>query len=91
MARSQEPIPSASGAFRFEWDNELDTFVRSMQSLGPMLAERAQTLGRHTATLSVSYSHIDFTTLNGQSLSNLTFTQPALSQSDLPSRTAAAR
>ena len=33
-ARSQAPIPSASGAFRFAWDPDLDTFVRSEQSLG---------------------------------------------------------
>jgi hypothetical protein len=79
-ARSQAPIPSASGAFRFEWDNELDTFVRSPQSLGSGLAERAQTLGRHTATLGVSYTHIDFNTLEGQPLSGLTFSQGALSQ-----------
>ncbi len=80
VARSQEPIPSASGAFRFQWDDELDTFVRREQSLGPILAERAWTLGRHTATLGVSYTHIDFSTLNGNSLSGLTFTQPALSK-----------
>ena len=54
--------------------------MRSEQSLGPILAERAQTLGRHTATVSASYTHIDFNTLDGQSLSSLTFTQPALSQ-----------
>ena len=79
VARSQEPIPSASGAFRFQWDDDLDTFVRSEQSLGPLLAERAQTLGRHIATLSASYTHIDYSTLGGDSLSSLTFTQPALS------------
>jgi hypothetical protein len=79
-ARSQAPIPSASGAFRFEWDNELDTFVRSLQSLGPGLAERAQTLGRHTATLGVSYTRVDFDTLEGQPLSALTFSQGALSK-----------
>jgi hypothetical protein len=81
VARSQEPLPSAGGAFRFQWDDELDTFVRSTQSLGPILAERAQTLGRHTATLGASYTHIDFSTLGGQSLSRLTFSQPALSKS----------
>ena len=37
-ARSQAPIPSATGAFRFELDDEIDTYVRSLQSLGPGLA-----------------------------------------------------
>lgn len=78
-ARSQAPIPSASGAFVFKWDEELDTFVRSVQSLGPGLAERAQTLGAHTGTVSLSYTRIDFDTLEGKNLRRLTFTQPALS------------
>src|SRR5438128_2078993 len=34
VARSQAPIPSASGAFRFAWDPDVDTFVRFDQSLG---------------------------------------------------------
>jgi hypothetical protein len=78
-ARSQAPVPSASGAFRFAWDTELDTFVRMPLSLGPILAERAQTLGRGTATVGVSYTRIDFDTFEGRALSNLSFSQQALS------------
>jgi hypothetical protein len=78
-AHSQSPIPSASGAFRFAWDPELDTFVRSTESLGSGVAERAPTLGRHTGTFSISYTHIDFDTLEGNSLNDLTFSQPAYS------------
>ena len=78
-AHSQAPVPSASGAFRFAWDPELDTFVRSTQSLGDGLAERASTLGRYTGTFNVTYTHIDFNTLEGSSLSNLRFSQSAFS------------
>lgn len=78
-ARSQAPIPSATGAFRFAWDSELDTFVRSEQSLGPALAERATTLGKGVLTVGYSYTHSDFDTLEGDSLSNLQTLQPALS------------
>jgi hypothetical protein len=78
-AHSQSPIPSASGAFRFAWDPEVDTFVRSTESLGSGVAERAPTLGQHTGTFSVSYTHIDFDTLEGSSLNDLTFSQPAYS------------
>ena len=78
-AHSQAPVPSASGAFRFAWDPELDTFVRSTQSLGDSVAERASTLGRYTGTFNVTYTHIDFNTLEGTSLSNLTFSQSAFS------------
>jgi hypothetical protein len=79
-AHSQAPVPSASGAFRFAWDPELDTFVRSTESLGSGVAERAPTLGRHTGTFSVSYTHIDYDTLEGYSLSKLHFSQSAFSQ-----------
>lgn len=78
-AHSQAPVPSASGAFRFAWDPELDTFVRSTQSLGDGVAERASTLGRYTGTFNVTYTHIDFNTLEGSSLKNLTFSQSAFS------------
>jgi len=84
-ARSQAPVPSASGAFRFAWDPDLDTFVRLPQSLGPTVAERAATLGLHTGIVSVSYTRIDFDTLEGNSLNNLVFTQGAISQSLLNS------
>jgi hypothetical protein len=78
-ARSQAPVPSATGAFRFAWDSDLDTFVRSEQSLGPSVAERAPTLGKGVFTVGFSYTHSDFDTLEGDNLSDLEFTQPALS------------
>ena len=78
-AHSQAPVPSASGAFRFAWDPELDTFVRSTQSLGDGIAERAPTLGRYTGTFNVTYTHIKFDTMEGDSLSNLSFSQSAFS------------
>jgi hypothetical protein len=78
-ARSQAPVPSASGAFRFAWDAQMDTFVRVQQSLGSLLAERAQTLGRHTVSFNVAYSHLDFDTFEGEPLSHIRTTQATLS------------
>ncbi len=82
-ARSQAPIPSASGAFRFAWDPEVHTFVRSSESLGSILAERAQTLGQNSGIFAVSYTHIDFDTLEGDPLDSLVSSQPALSKAFL--------
>lgn len=78
-ARSQAPVPSATGALRFEWDDDLEVYVRSLESLGPLIAERAQTLGRRTITLSMAYTRVDFDTLEGDRLDRLHATQPALS------------
>ena len=83
VARSQVPLPSASGAFSFAWDQDLDTFVRFEQSLGSGLAERAQTLGRGRFNIGLSYQRVDFSTLDGDSLSDVTSTQPAFTQAYL--------
>lgn len=80
---SEAPVPSASGSFRFAWDPDLDTFVRFDQSLGPVLANRVETLGRRTGVLSVSYTHADFDTLEGTSLGQMRFNTPALSSAYL--------
>lgn len=80
---SEAPVPSASGSFRFAWDPELDTFVRFDQSLGPVLANRVETLGRRTGVLSISYTHADFDTLEGAPLHQMRFRQPALSSAYL--------
>ena len=82
-ARSQAPVPSASGSFRFTWDPDVETFVRSRQSLGSILAERAQTLGRHYGIVSVSYTHLNFDTLEGDQLSDLRSVEPAFSSAFL--------
>ena len=79
-ARSSVPIPSSSGAFSFAWDRELDTFVRSEQSLGSIFAERAQTLGRGRFNVGLSYQHVDFDTLDGEPLSNIRSLQPAFTR-----------
>lgn len=78
-ARSQAPVPSASGAFAFAWDDDLETYVRAPYNLGPSLAERAPTLGKGTYFAGVSYTRIDFDTLEGDSLSRIRSVQPALS------------
>jgi len=82
-ARSQAPIPSASGAFSFLFEPEFDAYARVTQSLGPSFAERAQTIGKGAVTFSASYSRVDFNTLEGDSLRHLRSSQPALSESFL--------
>lgn len=84
-ARSQAPVASATGALRFEWDDDNEVYVRSLESLGPLIAERAQTLGRRTIALSMSYTHVDFDTLEGDRLSSLHTSQSALSPGFLAS------
>jgi hypothetical protein len=76
--RAQAPIPSAAGTFEFKWDPDALTYRRSTK--GPGLADRASTLGWHLGTLNVSYTHIDFDRLQGNSLKRLRSSQPALTE-----------
>lgn len=84
-ARSQVPFPSASGAFSYAWDTEVDSFVRFEQSLGSGFAERAQTLGRGHFNVGASYQYVEFDSLEGDSLDNIVSQQPAFTQAYLAS------
>lgn len=77
--RSQLPVPSASGAFRYSWDDGSDTYQREPLPLGSVFGERATTLGRHVVALGGSYSHVEFDTFDGDSLADLESVQPAIS------------
>src|SRR5687768_15472382 len=39
------PLPSPAGGFTYEFDPSLGVFQRTTQSLGPILTERAETVG----------------------------------------------
>jgi hypothetical protein len=56
-ARSQAPIPSASGSFRYAWDPESFNFRRFAH--GPTIAERAHTIGRRNFLINAAYTRID--------------------------------
>jgi hypothetical protein len=55
--------------------------VRSALSLGPIIGERAPTIGRGRVNVSASYTTIDYTQLDGRNLSDLTI---ELSHQDIP-------
>jgi len=69
-ARSSVPIASGSGGFSYEYDPDLDLFIRVEQDLGPLFSERAQTLGKRQLAVSASYTYAGFNTYNGQDISN---------------------
>ena len=57
---SNLPIPSPASAYRYVFDPTLGVFVRRVQSLGPVLAERAETLGRERFFLALTYQRYSF-------------------------------
>lgn len=71
-------LASNIGAFSFNssvsaitFDLNLGVPVRSQESLGPLFAERATTIGRGRVNLAASFSNIDFKQLDGVDLDSL--------------------
>lgn len=71
------PLSLSSAPPGFTFDMELGVPIANAGSLGPLIADRAETLGRHRLDLAVSYSRIDYKRLQGHSLDDLTLHVPS--------------
>ena len=60
---------SSVTGFTFDMDRGIP--IRTTESLGPLLTERATTLGAHKLNVAVTYTRVNFTTLQGKDLNNL--------------------
>jgi hypothetical protein len=65
------PIPSPASGFTYAFDNSTGTFVRSTQSFGPILADRAETIGRGRFAFGYSLQQFSFETFDGLRLSHI--------------------
>ena len=65
------PLPSPASGFTYELDPALGVFKRSTQSFGPILAERAETIGRKKFSLGFNYQYFTFDTIEGIDLGNV--------------------
>ncbi|MGC1675703.1 MAG: transporter [Candidatus Acidiferrales bacterium] len=69
---AQLPLASPSSGITFIYDPSLKTFAPSTdESLGPILGDRATTIGRHKLFLGFSYQYFNFSTIDGKSLGNI--------------------
>jgi hypothetical protein len=64
------PLASPSSGVLLTYDSTLKTFVTTTDSLGPILGERAETVGRHRIFLGFSYQFFDFDHIDGVNLHN---------------------
>lgn len=62
------PIPSPSSGFTYTLDPELGIFNRSTRTFGPLLSERAETVGHRKVSIGTHYQHFTFDTLEGLDL-----------------------
>ena len=65
------PLPSPASGFTYTFDAATGTFVRSTQSFGPILTDRAETIGRGRFSFGYNVQFFSFDTLEGLSLSSI--------------------
>lgn len=69
---SQLPLASPSSSIIFVYDPSLKTFAPSTEeSLGPILGDRAGTIGKGKLFLGFSYQYFNFSTIDGKDMSNI--------------------
>ena len=63
------PLPSPASGFTYQFDPATGTFVRSTRSFGPILSDRAETIGKGRLAFGFSHQFFSFDHLDGVSLS----------------------
>lgn len=59
------PLPSPGGGFTFEFDPSLGVFQRTTQSFGPILADRADTIGARRFSMGFALQRFTFDSIEG--------------------------
>ena len=62
------PLPSPTSGFIYEFDPSLGVFHRTTRSFGPVLAERADTLGARRVSLGFAFQRFTFDSVEGLDL-----------------------
>ncbi|RPI23227.1 MAG: hypothetical protein EHM61_20250 [Acidobacteria bacterium] len=80
------PLPSPASGFTYTVDPSLGTLTRSAQSFGPILAERAETIGKKRLNVGFSYQYFGFDSIEGRDLNSVSsvFRHEDLPNLDLP-------
>src|SRR6476661_1766132 len=65
------PLPSPASGFTYEFDSTTGTFVRSTRSFGPILSDRAETIGQGRLAFGFSNQFFSFDHLDGVSLAEI--------------------
>lgn len=65
------PLPSPASGFTYQFDPATGTFVRSTRSFGPILSDRAETIGRGRLAFGFSHQFFSFDHLDGLSLTSI--------------------
>jgi hypothetical protein len=75
-ALSNLPVASSASALRYTFDPQLGVYVPSPQSLGPILTERAETIGKDKFFVSLTYQRFQFDHLDQLDFGSVNFQIP---------------
>jgi len=64
------PIPSPASGFTYTFDRTLGIYERTAQTFGPILTERAETLGKDRFYFGFTFQHFSFDDIDGISLNS---------------------
>lgn len=65
------PLPSPASGFTYQFDPSLGVFQRTTQSFGPLLTERAETVGARRVSFGFAAQRFTFDTVEGLSLDSV--------------------
>jgi hypothetical protein len=65
------PVPSPASGFTYRFDAATGTFIRSTQSFGPILTDRAETIGRGRFAFNYNFQYFSFDRLEGLDLARI--------------------
>jgi len=65
------PLPSPASGFTYKFDATTGTFARSTQSFGPILTDRAETIGRGRISFGYNVQYFSFDALEGMTLASI--------------------
>ncbi len=65
------PLPSPASGFTYRFDEATGTFIRSTRSFGPILTDRAETIGRGKFAFGYNFQFYTFDRLEGIDLSSV--------------------
>jgi hypothetical protein len=65
------PLPAPASGFTYQFDPGLGVFTRSTSTFGPILAERADTIGARRVTLGFAYQRLAFDSIESMDLKSI--------------------
>lgn len=65
------PLPSPGGGFTYQFDASLGVFQRTTQSFGPILGDRADTIGARRVSVGFTYQRFTFDSVEGIDLNRV--------------------